>query len=259
MTSAAWFPYPAPDGAGTQLFCLPPAGGGASGFRNWQAALGPDVAVHPVQLPGREARLREPVLIDAAEVVDRLLDPLLARAAERFVLFGHSMGALLAFELAHRLTELGRPPAHLVVSAHVPPQLLHLREPLPPAARMTDPYLRDYLARTAGAPAELLDLPELMELVLPVLRGDLTLCARYRSPSRPPLSVPITAFGGDVDPVARPEVLADWAEHTTATFAARAFPGGHGYLHDDPAAVATAVVSAAARTRSGAVARPAGR
>lgn len=258
MAGSPWFPYPAPNGAGTELFCLPPAGGGASGFRHWQAAVGPDVAVHPVQLPGREARLREPAITDAAEIADRLTEPLLARAGTRFVLFGHSMGALLAFELAHRLAELGRPPAHLVVSAHVPPHLLHLREPFPPADLMTDPYLRDYLARTAGAPAELLDLPELMELVLPVLHADLTLCAGYRVRSRSALTVPITAFGGDADPIARPDVLACWAGHTTAGFTARTFPGGHGYLHDDPAAVATAVVSAAVDTRTGAAARSAG-
>lgn len=256
MTGSPWFPYSAPSGAATDLFCLPPAGGGASGFRHWQAAVGPDVAVHPVQLPGHEARLREPAITDAAELADQLVEPLLARAGERFVLFGHSMGAVLAFEVAHRLAELGRPPAHLVVSAHVPPHLLHLREPLPPVDRMTDPYLRDYLARTAGAPADLLELSELMELVLPVLRADLTLCAGYRPPSRPALTVPITAFGGDADLIARPDVLADWAGYTTAEFAARTFPGGHGYLHDDQAVIATAVVSATARLR--AAVRPVG-
>jgi surfactin synthase thioesterase subunit len=241
---------------GTALFCLPPAGGGASGYRHWQAAAGRDVAVHPVQLPGREGRLREPVLTDAAEVADRLAAPLLARAGARYALFGHSMGAILAFELAHRLTELGRPPAHLVVSAHVPPHLLHLREPFPAPEGMTEPYLRDYLARTAGASAELLDLPELMELVLPVLRADLTLCAGYRPRPRPALTVPVTAFGGDADPVARPGAMACWAVHTTAGFVTRTFPGGHGYLHDDPAAIATAVASAAG-TRAVA-AQPAG-
>lgn len=244
MTTSPWFPYPATDTAGTALFCLPPAGGGASGYRHWQAAVGPDVAVHPVQLPGREARLREPVITDATEIASLLAEPLLARAGDRYVVFGHSMGAVLAFELAHRLTELGRPPAHLVVSAHVPPHLLHLREPFPPPDAMTDAYLRDYLARTAGASAELLDLPELMELVLPVLRGDLTLCAGYRPRSRPALAVPVTAFCGDADPVARPGAMTSWAVHTTAGFATRTFPGGHDYLHDDPAAIASAVVSA---------------
>lgn len=244
MTGSPWFPYPPRGRAGPALFCLPPAGGGASGFRHWPDAVHPDVAVHAVQLPGREVRLGEPPCTGAAEVVERLTGPLLERAGEHYAVFGHSMGALLAYELAHRLTELGRPPALLVLSAHVPPHLLHLREPFPAAEDMTDRYLRDYLARTAGTPAEMLALPELMDLVLPVLRADLTLCASYRPRSRPALPVPIAAFAGDTDPVATPGVLACWAVHTTGGFTTRTFPGGHGYPHDDPAAVAGAVSAA---------------
>jgi surfactin synthase thioesterase subunit len=244
VATSDWFPYRATGSGEVRLFCLPPAGGGASGYRHWPAAMPPGVEVLPVQPPGREARLGEPAITSAAEFVDVLAGPLLARAGERFAVFGHSMGGFLAYELAQRLTELGRPPAHLVISGHVPPHLRHLRRPVPPVAEMSEEFLRDYLADTAGTPAEILGIPELMELVLPVLRADLLLCETYRPRTRPPLDVPLSVFGGDADPDATPDLLARWAGYTTAAFTTRTFPGGHGYLHDDTATVAAAVAAA---------------
>jgi surfactin synthase thioesterase subunit len=167
----------------------------------------------------------------------------LDRAGERFVLFGHSMGALLAHDLAERLCDAGRPPEQLVVSAYRPPHLAARRQPDPPVADMSDEDLRSYLAVRAGTPREILDLPELMRLVLPVLRADLTLCQSYRDTPRPPLPVPITAFGGAGDGVATVAELAAWAQRSSAGFRMEIFPGGHHYLFDDVAAVTGALAS----------------
>lgn len=228
MPSSPWFPYRSDQHASLRLFCLPPAGSGASLFRTWSRAFGPDVEVVPVQLPGREGRLDEEPVTSASELVGRLVEPVLERAGERYVLLGHSMGALLAHDLAMALTEAKRPPEQLIVSAYRPP---HLRRRLEdPVARMTDEDLRDYLADRAGTAPEILDIPELMAMVLPVLRADLMLCQSYQYVARPPLPVPISAFGGADDPGVTPEQLAAWEQRTAGEFRMRILPGGHHYL-----------------------------
>jgi surfactin synthase thioesterase subunit len=245
MESLSWFPYGmgrAP--TGLRLFCLPPAGGGASGYRAWPGAFDRRVDVVPVQLPGREGRLSERPVSSAPELVERLVEPVLNHVGGRFALFGHSMGALLADDLAYALSQRGRPPDHLVVSAHLPPHLLHLRRWEPRVTEMSDADLRDYLAEVGGTPRAVLDEPELMELVLPGLRADLELCQSYPYTSRRPLPIPITALGGDADPAVTPELLARWADRTSAAFRMVVLPGGHHYLHEDLAATVDAVSSA---------------
>src|SRR5262249_29734688 len=151
-----------------RLFCLPPAAGVASGYRPWIARLAPRIEVVPVQLPGRESRFVEDPVTSAAELVGRLVDaihPEIA-AGQRFALLGHSMGALLAYDVAGALAERGRPAAHLVVSAHVPAHLLALKPRKTDAARMSDRELRDYLAHNGGLGAELLGNAELLEILL---------------------------------------------------------------------------------------------
>jgi len=235
MTFSPWFPYQSVESAPLRLFCLPPAGGGASLYRDWPKVFRPDVEVIPVQLPGREGRLGEDPVTSAPELVDRLREPVLARAGERYVLLGHSMGALLAHDLAAVLTAAGRPPERLIVSAYRPP---HLERPeQDPVEDMSDDDLRAYLAGHAGTPSEILDQPELMEMVLPVLRADLLLCQSYRYLPRPPLPVPVSAFGGSTDPAVTPEKLCAWREVTTGDFRMRILPGGHHYLFTSGPAV----------------------
>jgi surfactin synthase thioesterase subunit len=234
MTSQRWFPYRAdPHPGRLRLFCVPPAGAAASVYRTWLPLLAPDIEVVPVQLPGREGRLDERPLTSAAELAGQLLGPVLDRAGERFALFGHSMGALLAHDLAHLLTAHGRPPEHLVVSAHVPPQLTAQRQWDIAAAEMSDVDLRGYLAEWAGTPKEILDQPELMEVVLPVLKADLILCQSYVDTPRPVLPMPVTALAGADDGQVSADELASWSARTSAGFRMRILPGGHDYLYDD--------------------------
>jgi surfactin synthase thioesterase subunit len=245
MEPSLWFPYrPDDTPAGLRLFCLPPAGGGASGYRAWLGAFGRRVEVVPVQLPGREGRLGEEPVGSAAELVERLVEPVLAHAGAHFALFGHSMGALLAHDLAYALSERGRPPTHLIVSAHLPPHLVHQHRWELSAADMSDVDLRAYLEEQVGTPPAILDLPELMDLVLPILRADLGLCQSYRHTPRPPLPIPITALGGDNDPVVTGDLLARWSERTSGGFRLRILPGNHHYVYDDVAAITGAVSSA---------------
>lgn len=246
MTDVAfsrWFPYDAGAGERMRLFCLPAAGGAASGFQPWQAAFGPEIDVVPVQLPGREARLDEDPVTSAPELVAALTGPMLDRAGERFALFGHCMGGLLAYELAHALTYAGRPPAHLIVSAHRPPALMP-----PPRTRlrpdtMSDVDLGEFLATQAGAPREILDLPEIMELLIPAVRADLALCQSYEDGRRPALPVPITAFGASAERDITAHVLARWADLTSAGFRMKILPGGHDYIYQDVPAMAEALTA----------------
>lgn len=234
-----WFPFRTKQSqADLRLFCLPPAAGAASGYRPWMTLLAPRTEVVPVQLPGRESRFVEDPVTSADELVATLVDAIRPEIGPRYALFGHSMGALLAHDVACALAAAGRPPTHLIVSAHVPAHLMALK-PLPThVARMSDPDLRDYLAANGGLTGEQLDDEELLAIVLPLLRADLTVCESYRWTPRPPLDFPITALGGEHDPNAPGALLARWSELTTAGFRCRLLPGGHHYLYDNPAAVA---------------------
>ncbi|MFD4372953.1 thioesterase II family protein [Streptomyces sp. NPDC058486] len=230
-TAAAWFPYPAgpADATSPLLFCLHHGGGGASAYRDWQRLLGPAVEIVPVQLPGREGRLAEPAERSIAALTERLAGPLLERAGGRpYAFFGHSMGALLAYDLSHALTAAGRPPAHLAVSGYLPP---HVR----PAGSVHTLPEEEFLAHVAGlegTPAVILENPTLLELVLPVLRDDFTACETYTYTERGPLEVPVAVFTGDADPGAPADMAARWGELTAAGATVDVFPGGHFYLQD---------------------------
>lgn len=238
QTRSAWFPFPAKhSGAEIRLFCLPPAAGAASGYRSWLTRLAPRVEVIPVQLPGRESRFVEEPLTCAAELVTRLTDAVGPETGPRYAVFGHSMGALLAYDLACALADAGRPPAHLIVSAHVPAHLMAHKPRPTRVAGMSDEDLRDYLAANGGLAGELLENEDLLAILLPVLRADLSVCESYRWTPRAPLPVPVTALGGEHDPNVPGVLLARWSELTTADFRCRLLPGGHRYLYDEPDAV----------------------
>ncbi|OON72759.1 thioesterase II family protein [Streptomyces tsukubensis] len=227
-----WFaPQAAAPDTAARLFCLPHAGAGASAYREWQPKVGPGVEVVPVQLPGREARFAEPLITSAGGVAKELAEPLVERSGGKpFALFGHSMGALLAYELTHELVLAGCPPVHLVVSGCTAPHL-------PSSAgrevvhQLPDARLVRHIEALRGTPGEVLDQPELLELLLPVVRADYQLYETYRFVDRLPLPVPVTALRGTEDPETTESGLRAWDGLTTAPFQAVAFPGGHFYLN----------------------------
>ena len=219
--------HPAPD-ATVRLLCLPHAGGSAPFFHPVSRALAPKIEVLAVQYPGRQDRRNEPCVESLATLADLLLQVLLDDSDRRpLALFGHSMGASLAFELAGLLEQQADiEPAVLFASGRQAPSRpdsndVHLRG---------DEELIAEMQRLGGTDARILANPEMREIVLPSLRGDFRAAETYRPTRTEVLSCPISALMGDADPRARePEVRA-WREHTTGDFELRIFPGGHFYL-----------------------------
>lgn len=222
-------PRALPD-ARLRLFCFPFAGGGASTYRAWPQHLPADIEVAAVQLPGREERLREAPIHNAADLCPQLAVALAPYLDRPFAFFGHSMGALLAFELTRTLRRACQPlPTQLFVSAHCGPRKPHC---LPPVAGLNDRELLRLLRRLGGTRNEVLDDSEVMRVLLPLLRADLGLCETYRYAADAALPCPISAFGGTLDDFVRRADLMSWKAETKSAFQTRMFPGGHFFLDD---------------------------
>ena len=213
--------------APVRLFCFPHAGGGSAVFRPWRAALAPVIQVRPVVLPGRESRLREPPCTAMAQVIPPLFEALAPCLDRPFAFFGHSMGAVIAYEIARQCAAAGQPgPVCLFASARRAPHLPHRRRyhDLPDTAFVTA------VAALGGMPGEVLDQPELLRLFLPALRADFQLNDTYAPSPGPALRCPVAAYAADTDPEASQEQVAAWADATSGPFRYRTFPGGHFYL-----------------------------
>lgn len=237
---SVWFPYRQPRRkARLRLFCFPYAGGGASLFRPWLEALPSEIAVVPVQLPGRENRLLEPPVTQLSRLVDLLAEALAPYLDLPYACFGHSMGALIGFELIRLFRRKGYPlPVHLFISARSAPQLLDLD---PPLHALPDQAFIEELRRLQGTSEEILQCPELLQILLPLLRADFALCQQYAYQPEPPLACSLTAFGGIQDQeISRADLLA-WREHTSGSFRLRFFAGDHFFVHTERAALLEAV------------------
>lgn len=214
--------------APAQLFCLPYAGGGASTFRRWQSAAGPDVEVLPVQLPGRENRIGDDPDFTVAELATVIAD----RADRPYAVYGHSMGGRLGFEVVRELRRTGRElPVRLYVGGARAPHVTAASF-FDGLSRVDDDELLRRLAAGGGLPDGLLDHPELVELLLPLLRADFGRVDSYRYLPEAPLPVPVVAFAGRHDRAVSREQSAAWAEHTAAGFTLHELDGGHFFLHD---------------------------
>lgn len=229
--AAAWFVRPrrAPDAA-ARLICFPHAGGAASAYYTWAAAL-PGIDVVAVQPPGREARLREAPLIDGAQLVRALADAVAGEIDRPTLFFGHSMGALVAYEVARELSRRGAPlPVHLFASGRRSPTV---PDHEPPLHRLPDrEFVAELERRFGGMPAAITAEPELLALFLPVIRADVTLLETYPFVAGEPLDVPITVFGGEHDHQTSPSLLAAWQSLSAFPVAVRQFTGGHFFLHE---------------------------
>ena len=212
-----------------RLFCFPYAGGAESIYRNWQKLLGPVINVVPMQLPGRGVRMRERLFTDIFPLVEAASQALSPHLDKPFALFGHSMGATIAFEVARKLRrDQGIQPTHLFVSGCCCPQEVgdHYREDL-----KEEVEIKDTLRRYAGTPPEVLEHPELMGVFEPIIRADFAVCRSYFYSPEPPLDCPVSVFGGLEDPDVGRECLQGWGDQTTRSFRVRMVPGGHFFLN----------------------------
>ncbi|MGH3823291.1 MAG: thioesterase II family protein [Pseudonocardiaceae bacterium] len=211
-----------------RLICLPPAGGGASRYRDWPAHLPDDVEVVPVQLPGRENRFNEPPIESMKQLVGLLAEGLASYLTRPFALFGHSMGALIAFELIRRLRPSGVVPVHLFASGYRAP---HLPSRSPDWHTLPDPEFIAKIESLGGIPPELLADSECLDAMLPTLRSDCTLTETYVYRPQALLSCPVSAFGGLRDEEVFPEDVQAWSRHTTGSFRAHLLPGDHFFIN----------------------------
>jgi medium-chain acyl-[acyl-carrier-protein] hydrolase len=223
-------PRPLPQ-ARLRLFCFPYAGAGASVYRGWADALPAEIELCPVQLPGRETQLKQPPFTDLSLLSRALTDALLPYLDRPFAFLGHSMGALVSFEVIRQLRRQKAPlPAHLLVSGRRAPQIPHLA---PPIHHLPDEVFISALQQFGGMSPVVWQNAELRRLFLPVLRADFAMLETYSYRTEPPIACPISALGGVQDPETMGDNLTAWQEQTSNQFSLRLFPGGHFFIKND--------------------------
>jgi medium-chain acyl-[acyl-carrier-protein] hydrolase len=219
--------YPCAGPVEMRLVCMPHAGSGAFIFRQWPTLLPPGVELVAVELPGRGTRLQEQPLTDLRAAASSLLAEIAEIADQPFALFGHSMGALVAFELALQARGKNIAPACVFLAGCAAPgwggrrRNLHL---LPDDAFVTE------LAHLGAMPREVLADAGLRAMVLRILRADMTMAETYLPDPGEKLGCDIIALGGASDSMAQPAGIQQWSNHTSASFTFDAFAGGHFFV-----------------------------
>ncbi|MEV2250870.1 alpha/beta fold hydrolase [Streptomyces sp. NPDC050147] len=233
---------PAPE-ARIRLLCVPPAGTGAAMFRPWATALAPDIEVIAVRLPGRETRFGEQPATHVDDLVPELLDGLRPWLKAPHAWFGHSMGALVAFEACRMSLRTGLAvPSRLHVACHPGPQLVERRFA---GVGPSDDDLMAYLRDVGGVPEEIRQSPAFAAF-LPMLRADFDVLRTYRHRPGPPLDLPISVYGGASDDGVDARELAAWGEHSSTGCEVRMLPGGHFFPREDPGRLLAAIAAAPA-------------
>ena len=223
-----------------RLFCFPYAGGASAIFRPWSRQIHSHVEIVPALLPGRELRLREAACTRLEPLIESLAREIVPYLDRPFAFFGHSMGALISFELARRLRwERRIEPDHLFISGRRAPQLPE-RDPeihdLPEAEFLVE------LKQLQGTPAELLEHVELMQLLLPLLRADFSVCSTYTYFPSTPLKCPITVLGGLQDETVSRAQLEPWREQTAGACRVQMLEGDHFFINQQQAAILSIVM-----------------
>ncbi|MGW4562111.1 thioesterase II family protein [Streptomyces sp. NPDC004561] len=246
-TGNPWLPFGTRPEAGIRLLCLPHAGAGATTYRSWGQGLPPDIAACPVQPPGRERRRGEEPFASVEPLAKELAGVIADSVRAPYALFGHSTGALCAFETVRELRRIDGPlPVHLFVSGRCAPQTPLVRHDL---AGMDPAELADLLRRLGGTPEEVLAEPDLLALLQPLLAADFSVNEGYAHAVEPPLDLPVTAFAGIDDRGADVSATEPWAVHTAREFVLHALPGGHFAIFESAAAVHSGIAEALAPYR----------
>lgn len=222
------------------LLCVPWAGAGPEAFLGWRAMLAPDVSMSAVHLPGRSTRYTEPLLSSTPEIVERVVESLLARPAPPTSIFGHSYGAVLAFEICRRLERAGAGPRRLIVSGSSAPHLVVREEKV--AHLPTDEFLAKVSAYGGLAP-ELLSNPHLLSIFVPILRADFAALEAYTFDDTAPVSCPLVVLSGRADPLVDEAGLDAWREVAGAGCEVHLFDGGHFYFQGQERSVLDAILS----------------
>jgi pyochelin biosynthesis protein PchC len=220
--------HPVPDPEAT-LLCLPHAGGSASYYFPLSRALMPRVEVLAAQYPGRQDRRHEPAVAEIPALADQIVDALARWEGRKIAVFGHSMGATVGFEVVRRLerdASRGPLPIRLIVSARRAPSLPDCTA----VHQMDDNGIVAELRRLKGTDDGVFMTPELLSMIIPVIRGDYKAIETYTCPPGVAVRCPVTAFLGDADPMTSREQVAGWSNHTLSEFKLRVFAGGHFYL-----------------------------
>jgi medium-chain acyl-[acyl-carrier-protein] hydrolase len=226
-----------------RIFCFPYAGGSAVNYFHWGALLPGDVDLVAIQYAGRGGRFKEKAKTDLGEIVREIGLALTPDYTDvPFALFGHSMGAMVAYELAVMMREAtgGGMPQHLFVSGRRPP---HHQTEGGKAHLLSDAELVDYLHQLGGTPSGALNNAQLFELVIPPLRADLQAIETWRSRPRAPLQIPITVFGGVSDALAPFHALDGWSAYSEHGARKHVFPGGHFFLQQHGEAMVSTMLA----------------
>lgn len=237
------------DAARVRLYCFAHAGGTAATYAPWARLLAPEIEVCAVELPGHGTRMGEEPETDVRAMTQHILPRMIDLQSDRrpFAFYGHSLGAVVAYETALAMRDIAYiaqhavscifsgpepllEPLHLFVGAARAP---HLPPYLPPLSHLDqDDFLLGVQQRYGGISEAILAEPELLEMVVPPMRADFAAYESYRHGSIYPLSCPITAFAGSLDPVVSHEAVSGWADHTSGPFRLHLIPGDHFFLAD---------------------------
>ncbi len=226
VNSDRWFLCPEPNPkAKMRIFCLHYAGGGASMYHSWKKAFSDDVELWAIQLPGRESRYSEPRIQSLSDLVKMIVDVLQPLVDKPFAIFGYSMGALLAFEITRELRSRGEPqPVHLFLASATAP---HLPKVYPPLAQLPEDELIDQVRYYFQPPEEIWQNAELLELILPILRDDLSVIESHQHVEQKRLDCSIDVYIGLNDRSAPVNDAQAWSEYSNTTFQLTGFQGGH--------------------------------